>query len=310
VDELREALELATDEELGLLTELLFRPKFNPLDYWNASKLDVLPQRSHREWVDALEERFRFLAADGMTVLQGRTDDLSYREVLLQVGHYLKLSLTLNKPQTTLYTDELEAEVFLHLIQQSWKRMPESDRQTLGRQLETAFETPEERSRTGRLGSGAWGSGAWGSGALGSGRLAPPLGWESLRLILEGGSALALSTVVQPLLLRQLARQLALQLARYQLAQAALKQGGGWLAGIQGRVGLSLLRRGVSSQVVRYGTVRSVLAVVGPALWVWFFADLGWRAIATNYARIIPAVFILAQIRLTRAEDFSTAISS
>ena len=36
VDELGvSALELATDEELQALTELLFRPKFNPLDYFN-----------------------------------------------------------------------------------------------------------------------------------------------------------------------------------------------------------------------------------------------------------------------------------
>jgi uncharacterized protein YaaW (UPF0174 family) len=54
----------------------------------------------------------------------------------------------------------------------------------------------------------------------------------------------------------------------------------------------------------RYTVVRSVFAVVGPALWAWFFADLGWRAISTNYGRIIPIIYALAQIRLTRAECF------
>ena len=28
--------------------------------------------------------------------------------------------------------------------------------------------------------------------------------------------------------------------------------------------------------------------------------DLGWRAVASNYTRVIPVVFTLAQIRLTR----------
>lgn len=57
----------------------------------------------------------------------------------------------------------------------------------------------------------------------------------------------------------------------------------------------------------RYGAVRSVFAFVGPALWVWFFADLGWRSIATNYGRIVPIIFALAQIRLTRAECLEVA---
>jgi uncharacterized protein YaaW (UPF0174 family) len=42
-------------------------------------------------------------------------------------------------------------------------------------------------------------------------------------------------------------------------------------------------------------------------MWAWFFADLGWRAIATNYGRIIPTIFALAQIRLTRAECWEPA---
>lgn len=281
MDELREALELATDEELELLSEVLFRPKFNPLDYWQASQREDLPRRSHRERLGAIEERFRFLAADGVTVLQGRSDELSYREILLQVGQYLRINPRIQSALAQLYTDDLEAEVFLHLMQQCWKRLPEDQRHDLGRQLE--LTNPGAKP-------------VWQS--------------ESLRLILEGGGALALSTVVTPVLLRQMAQQLAIQLARYQALQGALQQGGGWLMAMQGRLGLNLVRRGVAAQAVRYGTVRGVLAVVGPALWIWFFADLGWRAIATNYGRIIPAIFILAQIRLTRATDLSTATPS
>ena len=46
---------------------------------------------------------------------------------------------------------------------------------------------------------------------------------------------------------------------------------------------------------------------LGPALWSWFLADLGWRAIATNYGRVIPVVFTLAQIRLTREPVWTEA---
>jgi uncharacterized protein YaaW (UPF0174 family) len=31
---------------------------------------------------------------------------------------------------------------------------------------------------------------------------------------------------------------------------------------------------------------------------------LGWRAIATNHSRVIPTIFALAQIRLTRSDCF------
>ena len=52
----------------------------------------------------------------------------------------------------------------------------------------------------------------------------------------------------------------------------------------------------------RYGAVRTVFSIVGPVMWAWFLADLGWRTISTNYGRIIPTIFTLAQIRLSRTE--------
>ncbi len=54
------------------------------------------------------------------------------------------------------------------------------------------------------------------------------------------------------------------------------------------------------SAAATQGAVRGVFAFLGPAMWGWFFADLGWRAISTNYGRIIPTILALAQIRLTR----------
>jgi uncharacterized protein YaaW (UPF0174 family) len=37
-------------------------------------------------------------------------------------------------------------------------------------------------------------------------------------------------------------------------------------------------------------------------------ADIGWKAIATNYTRVIPVIFALAQIRLTRSEAWELAV--
>jgi hypothetical protein len=86
LDELRTVLELATEEELRQLTELLFRPKFNPIDYVNASQVIEVQSRSRGDWLDAIESRFRFLAADGMTVLRRQADQITYRQALIQVS--------------------------------------------------------------------------------------------------------------------------------------------------------------------------------------------------------------------------------
>jgi hypothetical protein len=78
LDELRAALELTTEEELQQLTELLFSRKFNPLDYVQTPAPIDVQSRDREAWLDAVEQRFRYLAADGLTVLRGRTEQVTY----------------------------------------------------------------------------------------------------------------------------------------------------------------------------------------------------------------------------------------
>lgn len=275
VDELRSALELATDEELQALTNLLFRPRFNPVDYVQGLDPVVVQSGPRHQWLDQLEQRFRFLAADGFTVLSGQARYLTYRQSLVQICHYLKL--TYSKDWST---EDLEAEVFLHLLDAAWNRLSSQDRDRIHRQLRQALaESPHYR------------------------QLPLPLQHNPLGILAKGGLALTLSSVVRPWLLHHIARQIALNAARYELARQTLTRGGVALAQVQSRLALSMASRGVAVNAARYGVTRSVLGVLGPAMWTWFLADLGWRAIATNYGRVIPAVFTLAQIRLTRAAD-------
>ncbi|MBD2426261.1 hypothetical protein [Phormidium sp. FACHB-1136] len=274
MDELRSALDLATEEELQALTELLFRPKFNPLDYLN--RLDPLEVQSgsRQQWLDRLEQRFRFLAADGFTVLHGQSQAMTYRQALIQVCRYLRLPYTEAWP-----TEDLEAEVFLHLIESAWQKLPPGDRQQVQRDLQkTLAQSPQFQTLPKAL-------------------QANPTG-----LLVKGGSALVVSSLLRPWLLHHLSRQVMLQVARYEVAKQALVRGGGTaLAQIQSRVALGMASRGVAVNAARYGATRTLLAWLGPALWAWFFADLGWRTIATNYGRVIPVVFTLAQIRLSRS---------
>jgi uncharacterized protein YaaW (UPF0174 family) len=236
--------------------------------------------QDRQAWLDAIENRFRFLAADGITVLRGRTDQVTYRQALIQVCKYLKIPY-----YDDLATVDLEAEVFLHLLGKVWKKLPKQEQQKIATKIQRQLLSSEEQKP-----------------------LPLSLQKDPLGLIFKGGSALAVTSVIQPYVLQQIARQFAIHLATYQVAkeaaitgtQVASKQ-------FQSYVTAQMARRGMTVSAARYSAVRTVFAVVGPMMWAWFFADLGWRAIATNYGRIIPTIFTLAQIRLTRAECWELA---
>ena len=266
MNELRQALELATEEELQDLTDLLFRRKYNPLDYLREKAPEQVQTTNRQAWLDALEQRFRFVAADGVTVLKGRTDTLSYRQVLVQVSRHLKLRYS-----PTLSTTDLESEIYLHLIKEAWKKLPEDQQEQLRQRIQTALANAPIEPLPVNCQSDPW------------------------RWLLEGSGAVAVSSVLRPLLLRQMAQQFAAQMAVYQVARQAAPQ-------LQGQLALQAARRGMAWNAARYGVMRGALTVVSSALWVGLFADLGWRAIATNYGRVIPVVFTLAQIRLIRGE--------
>jgi uncharacterized protein YaaW (UPF0174 family) len=279
VDELRAGLELATDEELQALTEILFCRKFNPLDYvYTPEPIDV-QSWNRQSQIEALESRFRFLAADGITVLRRQTGQVSYRQVLIQVCRHLKISYS-----QSLSTAELESEIFLSLLHRVWKTLPPSQKKVLTGQLQDALTQSQIAQH-----------------------IPTSVHNDPMALALKGGSAVAVGSVLRPWILQLLARQFALHAATYQVAAEAIAQGGAAAAAqIQSQVALQTASRGMTVSVARYSAVRTVFAVLGPALWVWFFADLGWRTIATNYSRVIPVIFTLAQIRLTRTDCFAT----
>lgn len=279
LDELRAALELATDEELQLLTEILFRRKFNPLDYVYTPEPLSVQSQERQTWLDSLEERFRFLAADGVTVLRGKTDQISYRQILMQVCRYMRIPYYQN-----LSTAEIEAEIFLHLLDRAWRRLPPAQQRALSNELQSAISEIELAEQ-----------------------LPPASHNDPVGLILKGGSALAVTSILRPLILQLLSRQFAMHAATYQVAKQAVNGGAAIATQIQGRAALQTAYRSMTLSAARYGMVRSLFGFLGPAMWAWFFADLGWRAIATNYGRVIPVIFTLAQIRLTRAECFGSA---
>ena len=166
------------------------------------------------------------------------------------------------------------------LLEKAWQRLPKHQQQQVTRQVRSAIVSTEEFSQ-----------------------LPDTLKKNPLALLAKGSSAIAVSALLRPWLLKQIAQQFALHLARYQVAKQTLVKGGlSAAAQIQSRAAAHMATRGMVLSSARYGAARGLLACLGPALWTWFLADLGWRAVATNYGRVIPAVFAIAQIRLTRAQ--------
>jgi uncharacterized protein YaaW (UPF0174 family) len=273
MDELSNVLELATDEELHQIADILFRRKFNPLDYVSSPPVQSLQSWDRSELIDIIARRFRFLAADGLTVLRRRTDQVSYRDVLERVCQHLQIKYS--QRQTI---EDMESELFLTLIDSSRKRLSPQERASLDESLQSALtESDLQRSL--------------------------PLDAQRnpMSLLIKGGSAIAVGTVLRSAVLNTLAKQMAWHFASYQVGYEVLKSGGTAIATrINAYVMTHIAKRGMAVAATQYTAARAVFSVVTPALWGLFFADLGWRAIATNYGRIIPAIFIVAQIRLLR----------
>ena len=275
MDELRAGLALATEEELEQITQILFRRRFNPLDYWQTPEPLYIQSQDWDSWLDALEARVRYLAADGITVLRGRTQEVSYREILIKVCHYLKIPYSRSMKAT-----DIEAEVFLHLVTKAWDKLPPQEQYSLQTQIGMALATANPPEPL-------------------------PIGLQHnpLKILVRGSSVVVISTILKSWLLKHIAKQFAIHFATYQAAKTAIIKGGTTaVASLSNQLALQAAKKGMAVNAARYGTTRGVFSLLGPVMWGYFVADLGWKAIATNHGRIIPIVFTLAQIRLIRGD--------
>ncbi|MEB3230761.1 MAG: hypothetical protein VKJ64_07115, partial [Leptolyngbyaceae bacterium] len=168
MDELRTGLDLATTEELQGMTAILFTRRFNPLDYLTSVNPQSVSAGDRQNWVESLERRFRFLAADGVTVLKRQSHQISYRTILLQVCRHLGIP-----DAHALSTLALEESIFLHLLDTAYQKLPPAEQQA----LEQYFQKTLTRL-------------PWGQSFPAS---AHP---HTLPVILKGSSALMVSAVI------------------------------------------------------------------------------------------------------------------
>ncbi|XP_074329043.1 uncharacterized protein LOC141666764 isoform X3 [Apium graveolens] len=251
--ELNYVLQLATGSELYELKQILFgKSYFSPLLKSIARPKDIdyfmveQDPDERDDFIEMLESRFFFLAADARSTLRGWRP--SYRNVLLSVRKKLKIPCS-----AKLKTEDLEVEIFLHLLQ-------DYSSDEAGRI--TKSMTPDGQ------GSLELGLSQWKIQTVSALR-AGALGLRSV--ILKGGGILTLGKL-------------------YKM--------GGHLAtvNLESRVALLAAKQGVKGAALRYIGLRSMMTLFGPMLWGTLLADVVIQMLGTDYARILRAIYAIAQL--------------
>ncbi|KAI4347322.1 hypothetical protein L6164_008141 [Bauhinia variegata] len=291
--ELRAVLELATDSELYELERILFGPSyFSPLlkSVTNRTEVDyamIEEDLEEREaFIAALESRFLFLAADARSTLRGWRP--SYRNVLLEVRKKLNIPCS-----SKLSTEDLEVEIFLHLLQDSLRKESET---FPGLVLDIDKASKDQGGL--ELGLSQWKVQALAALKVGAG--------EFQSMMLKGGGILTLAKIYQ-LLTRKLSGKVFLEAANYQVKKELIKKGGQLAAiNLESRAALLAAKQGFLGAASRYLGFRSIMTLLGPMLWGTFLADLVIQMLGTDYARILRAIYAFAQIRVTRTYKLSS----
>ncbi|KAF7813469.1 uncharacterized protein G2W53_034445 [Senna tora] len=286
--ELRSVLELASDSELYELETILFGPSyFSPLLKSITSKADVdrtmigVDLQEREEFIAALESRFLFLAADARSTLRGWRP--SYRNVLLEVRKRLNIPCS-----SKLSTEDLEVEIFLHLLQ-------DNPRYVYFDLMEGLHEGGQE------LGLSQWKAQILAALKVGAG--------EFRSMILKGGGLFTFAKVYH-LLTQKLSGKVFLEAANYQMKKELMKKGGQLaVINLESRAALLAARQGFVGAASRYVGIRSMMTLLGPVLWGTFLADLVIQMLGTDYARILRAIYAFAQIRVTRTYKLPSDVS-
>ncbi|GIL88906.1 hypothetical protein Vretimale_16868 [Volvox reticuliferus] len=331
--ELWAVLDLCTDDELEALYNILHSTSpFSPVIKSLLVERDepaLVSLRGRRSVMHKVEAHFRFLAADSVHLLRGARP--SYREVLLDVREKLDIRCSRN-----LSTYDLETEIFLHVLNDcvDYVRSPEHEAAAAASGVEpslaASFATITTVDVAAPGGPGA-GAGAAAAGRSGSSsersasaapnwteRLTAPLrlGLKDLAPTLLNLAGVVTVTKVGQQATQQLAANLLCSHVKYQAALRSVTSGvgagmglaaKGAMAGWCKQAMLEAAQRSLTAATARYSALRGALSFLGPLLWGWLAVDLALKAVGTDYARVVRAVFLLSQVRLIRTHGFVSA---
>eukprot|EP01018_Ginkgo_biloba_P005021 Gb_14792 [translate_table: standard] len=251
--ELRMVLELASDAELSELSDILYgrsilSPLLKSVTYRDGPHDEILhtdDQDGREALMERLESRFLFLAADAKATLSGRRP--SYHNVLLQVRKKLNVPCSMK-----LSTEDMEAEIFLHLLQE-YSSKPKHSMQFSWKSRKSSFVNSIENRQQG--------SGQWRGYILAAVKLGAE---ELLSVVLKGGTAVTISKL-QHVVAKKLLGRMLLETAKYQLARDVMRKGGQAVAAkLESHVALLAARQGFAGAASRYVALRSTMMLLGP----------------------------------------------
>eukprot|EP00879_Flechtneria_rotunda_P004778 GHRR01005048.1.p1 GENE.GHRR01005048.1~~GHRR01005048.1.p1 ORF type:complete len:394 (+),score=129.56 GHRR01005048.1:100-1281(+) len=301
--ELWAVLDLCSDEELESLYNILFGASpFSPIvkSIVKEDEPPLLQLRGRSSIMHKVESRFRFLAADSTATLRGKRP--SYREALLLIRDRLEVQCSSN-----LSTQDLEAEIFLHVLQNCVEYVKAAGDPDPKEAAAVAYADGDGMTSfpAGQSPKSNWTERLTAPFKFGGRELLPP----ALKLT----SAVTLTAVMRRTA-AQLGRQLLRHHARYQAVAAAATSTASTAAATargvlmtqwQRQAALAAAQKGLTSATFRYSAVQGALAFVGPIMWAWLAVDLMKAALGTDYARVVRAVYILAQVRLVATQGWS-----
>jgi hypothetical protein len=249
-------------------------------------------QYSGREaLVRKIEHRFRFLAADAGSTLRGTWP--SYRQTLLAIHSHLNVPCP-----SDLATHDLEAEIFLFLLNEHADAVDAAAPASV-----TAAEHATQGDGMGTSSSSTSSTSGRSPNILQKALAPLKLGAKEVFPALTRLGATVMVTNMQTNVARQLGSVLIRRTVQYEAAAQVAAATAGSFAN---RAAVRMAQRGLTQAAVRYGAARSLLSVMGPLLWAVTAIDLAKMSIGCDYARIIKAIFALAQIRLLRTDGWAT----
>lgn len=291
-------LEMATEQELQQVYDCLHgRSLTSPLlKTLVADKEPASVQLSGRLLLMyKIEQRFRFLAADSITVLRGQRP--SYRDALLKLRDRLSVHCV-----STMPVADLEVEIFLAIVQRHTE-------------LVQGMADPEvTNTAASYVISGDGMANVRDSTAGGASKRVVDLLRAPLKLgapdfmpaLVKFFSATAVSKMSVNTL-RKLAASLWCHHTRYEAALSTLfaTSSKGLAGSMQRQAAVQAAQSGLATAAARYTAARSALSIIHPIMWTWLGLDLALMALGTDYGRLSRAVFELAQIRLLHTHGFT-----
>jgi len=314
--DLQYVLELASDDELEELCDCLHEASvFSPI----GKTVYMMHERRYGDAVSTrvememyIESRFRFLAADVVSVLTRSSSQETeawptYRDILLDMKKRLGVPCS-----SVLATADLESEIFLHVLSQHAEYVGYNHDTSTAASIALDCVDAQHTNHDGHVDGGRTVSKKKKKAAATlrqlktavKATLLSPISFgykDVVPAVAKVATTLAV-TRVQLDVLGRVARVVVQRAIHYRAVVAHALQTGS--RGFATRVAVETAKQRLMGAVAKYTALRQLFVCVGPLMWISTAWDLAKLSLGTDYARLTRTVFMMAQIRLVRTRGW------